>query len=784
MKGVFVIGQTISHYKILEKLGEGGMGVVYKAEDTKLRRKVALKFLPPEMTKDPEAKERFIVEAQAASSLDHANICTVHEIEEADDGRTFIVMSHYDGETLKEKVSRGPLKIEESLNIAIQVAEGLKEAHEKTIVHRDIKPDNVMITSRAQVKIMDFGLAKLSGMVRLTKETSTIGTAAYMSPEQSKGKEVDQRTDIWSLGVLLYEMITGRLPFKGEYDQSVMYAIMNEEPDPITGLRTGVPVELERIVAKALKKNPDERYQNVSDLIVDLRAVQGRLTTGKEEFKPEGKQRPKKWLHITAAALLLVIAVTAVLRMLRPTGPDRIDSIAVLPLENLSDDPEQEYFTDGMTDALIGKLAQISALRVISRTSVMKYKETRKSIPEIARELDVDALIEGTVLQSEDQVRITVQLLGARPERHLWASDYVRDLSDVIVLQEEVSRSIAGEINVTVTQEEQARLSAARPVDPEVYGLYLKGRFYWNLRTHESLERSMMYFQEALKIDPNYALAHIGMADCFLIMGFYAALSPEEAFPTAKAFVEKALKLDDTLAEAYNSLAYIKMLYDWDWDGAEADFKKAIELNPNYSVAHQWYGEYLSLMGRQDEALIEGTIAVDLDPFSSIAKTNRASFYMFTGDVEQAIEVYEEVIESDPDFMVAHFFSTYCYSLLGRHEEAITEARLVRGKFENIGPGKSLPLGFAYAKAGKNEEAREILDSLLTHQDEGYLAPVGVATIYAALGEMDTAFEWLDKAIEVRDHWLVQLKVNRIYKNLRSDPRFPGLLQQIGFEPY
>ncbi len=506
-----MVGKTISHYKILSKLGEGGMGVVYKAEDTKLDRFVALKFLPAHMSQDAENKKRFIHEAKAASALDHANICTIYEIDETEDGQMFIAMACYEGESLKDRIESGPLPIDEALEIAIHTARGLAKAHSKEIVHRDIKPANILLTEDGVVKIVDFGLAKLAGRTQLTKEGTSMGTVAYMSPEQTQGIAVDHRTDIWALGALIYEMVSGRQPFEGDYEQAVMYSIMNEAPEPITGLRTGVPMELERIINKALAKDPKERYQYIDEKLVDLQSLQKQNESGggKTKVQPAGmKSGPKKRLYLYSAVFLVsILAIFAGLRFLQ-TDNAAIDSIMVLPLQNYSGEPEQEYFVDGMTEALITELSKISGLRVISRTSSMRYKNTDKTPPEIAGEINVGALVEGSVLRDGGRVRITAQLIDARADKHLWAENYDRDLENILQLHTEVARAIAKQVQIKLTPRDEARLARAETVDPEVYQLYLRGRYFWSQFTEESLIKSIEYFEQAIARAPNYALAY------------------------------------------------------------------------------------------------------------------------------------------------------------------------------------------------------------------------------------------------------------------------------------
>jgi len=599
-------GSTIAgKYQILEELGRGGMGVVYKAHDTKLKRTVALKFLPSELTHISEVKERFMHEAQAAAALDHPNICTVYEFDEAEE-KTFISMAYIEGQSLKKKIESGPLELDEALRIAIQVAEGLQEAHKKGVVHRDIKSANIMVDERAQAKIMDFGLARMTGGTLLTKEGMTMGTIAYMSPEQARGEEVDHRTDIWSFGVVLYEMFSGQLPFKGDHDQAVVYSILNEKPDPITNLSSEIPMSIDQVVGKALEKNPDERYQNLEDLLDDLRSIsEGIVPEGVKARLRKAKLRRRKRaiLYAGAAGLIIIMAVIALTLF---TGrAEAIDSIAVLPFENLTGDSEQEFFVDSATDELIGQLAQISGLRrVISRTTVMEYKGVEKSLPEIARELNVDAVVEGTVYQVGENVRIRVQLIDALPEeRNLWAETYDRAKTDVLVMYSEMARAIADKTRVNLTAEETTRLSSARQVNPKAYDAYIQGRSHWYRLTAQDLETALGDFELALQIDPNYALAHTGVALVWVGRNQMNLAPRSEAVPLAMAAAEKAVELDNTLAEAHYALALIRTWSEWDWEGAETAFQRAIELNPNFPDVRAYYSHFLAHMGRTDEAL-------------------------------------------------------------------------------------------------------------------------------------------------------------------------------------
>jgi len=546
-----MIGKIISHYRILEKLGEGGMGVVYKAQDTKLDRIVALKFLPKHLLYDSEAKTRFENEAKSASALNHTNITTIYEIDEVE-GECFICMEYAEGKSVKELIKEKTFSIEEILNISIQIAEGLNAAHKKSIVHRDIKSDNIMLTDEGLVKIMDFGLAKLRGVSKLTKTGTTLGTMHYMSPEQVQGTEVDERSDIFSFGVVLYEMITGQLPFKGEHEAAVIYSILNEAPEPLARYKAGVPGELQRVVDKALAKNRDERYQHVDEMIADLKSIRRKLETTPtvhESGKPKRLKKRSAYIYANFAFLIVILILIKLFFFTPSRTP--IDSLAVLPLQNLSGDVNQEYFSDGMTEALITELQKIKSLRVISRTSVMRYKKTEKLLPEIAKDLNVKGVVEGSVSREGDIVRVSVQLIQASPEKHLWARNFDRPMQNILALQSEVAQAIANEIGASLTPQERTRLTSSRPVSPESYQLYLKGCFFWNKATAPAAEKSVEYFQQAIEKDSNFAAPHAALADAYALLGQMAALSQAEYVPKQKKAVMKALEIDDGMGEAH-----------------------------------------------------------------------------------------------------------------------------------------------------------------------------------------------------------------------------------------
>ncbi|MDH3216959.1 MAG: protein kinase, partial [Candidatus Krumholzibacteria bacterium] len=667
-----MIGQTISHYKILEELGGGGMGVVYKAEDTKLKRTVALKFLPPELTRDKDAKTRFIHEARGASALQHNNICAIHEIEETPDGRLFICMDCYEGETLKQKITRGPLQVEEAIDIASQVTAGLSEAHAAGVVHRDIKPANVMVTDKGVVKILDFGLAKLAGQTKVTKTGMTVGTVAYMSPEQARGDETDSRSDIWSLGVMLYEMLAGRLPFRGEVEPAMLYSILNEDPEPVTRTRGDVPIAVEDIIEKALAKERAKRYETMDELLSELETQRDHLTLGIKERRFRALRRLKRRKRLVAGTVAVVVLVAAaVLTQMFHTRSMRIDSIAVLPLENLMGDPEQEYFVDGMTEALITELYKIGALRVISKTSVMRYKDTDKPLPQIARELNVDAVVEGSVFRAGERVRITAQLIGAEPERHLWADNYDRDLSDILALFSDVAQAIAGEIRVTLTPQEQARLASVRPVNPEAQELYLRGKYHIYKSTKAGAKEAIDYFQQAIEIDPDYAEAYAMLAGGHLLLWYFGDLSPEQARSRVAPPLQKALQIDDLLPEAHYIMATIKHYLDWDWAGAETEFKRAIELNANLAENRSEYAWYLVATGRFEEAIAQAKRAVQLDPFSYWTNLTLASTYYYAREYDLAIAHWQQMIELELNVPTAYWWLARTYVQMGAYEDGV-----------------------------------------------------------------------------------------------------------------
>ena len=769
-----MIGKQIFHYKIIEKLGEGGMGVIYKAKDLKLDRFVVLKFLPSHLTTSEEEKQRFILEAKAASSFDHTNICSIYEINETDDGQLFISMAYYEGETLDKKIKEKPLRIDESINISIQIAQALAKAHDKEIIHRDIKPANIMLTKEGGIKVLDFGLAKISKQTKLTKESTTLGTISYMSPEQSKGEEVSCRTDIWSLGVIIYEMLTGQLPFKGEYESAIIYSILNDVQEPVTALRTGVPMELERIINKMLSKKTTERYASVEDLLVDLHKVSKGIESG---IKTSGSNNNKKVLNkkYILGSTILIVLCAILLFLLNPLSEDdhSIKSLAVLPLNNISKNPDQEYFVDGMTDALITELSKIQALTVISRTSVMQFKGTQKTVPEIAKELNVDAIIEGSALLINDKVRITAQLVDAF-DKNRWAESYDRNLKDVFTIHHEVAFAIAREVQKNIIPQDETPSPNQYPKNSEVYQLYLKGRYFYYLYTYDSHKKAIQYFEQVINLDPDFALGYAGLADVY---GIWSALElPREAAITkSKDYVMKALKLDESIAEAHTTLGYIKMDYDWDWQGAEKELRRAIELNPNYVFAYHILSHYLLLMGQNDESLGVSKRALELAPLDLEINGHLGFHYYWIREYDKSIEQYTKTLEIDPNYPWTNTYLGRAYKEIGWYSKSIEK---LKQALSLIGKNEAeilSYLGNVYAVSGDKEEAVEIINELLEQSKQKYVQSAYIAYIYVGLGEKDKAFEWLEKAFQER-----QLEpLSPLLDPVREDPRFIDLMQRM-----
>jgi len=776
------IGSTFAdRYEILEELGKGGMGEVYRVKDKTLSEEMALKVLKPEIAADKDIIERFKNELKLARKIGHRNVCRMYDLNEEEE-TPYITMEYVKGEDLKSFIrKKEKLKEEEVIAIGKQVCEGLTEAHRLGVVHRDLKPQNIMIDKDGDTKVMDFGIARSVEAPGVTQSGVMIGTPDYMSPEQAEGEEADQRSDIYALGVILYEMVTGSVPFRGDTAFSVALKHKTKLPSDPKKLNPDISDDLSRLILICMEKDKERRYQTAGELLSELDKIEKGIPIAVRI--PLRRKLEIKWRSVLlygGVPLLLILLIVAGLSLL--TGQrEVVDSIAVLPLENLSGDPDQEYFADGMTDALIAELGKIRALRVISRQSVMQYKGSTKPMPEIARELNVDGVVEGSVLLSGHRVRITAQLIEARKDRHLWSDNYEGDLRDVLLLQSDVARAIAREVKITVTQEEQARLTSAAKVNPEAYQLYLKGNFFLEKLTPEGIQRSFEHFQQAIKIDPNCAWAYRGIAYYFVMLGFYNFLSPKESFPKAKEAVEKALELDDSLAEAHESLVAIKLYYDRDWMGAERASKRAIELNPNSAGAHLTYGQYLTVVGKHDEAFAEGKRALELNPLSLRSAAGLAGSFMMARQYDQAIEEYQRILEKAPNYWEPRVWLALIYMQKEMYNEAVAAIQNGMKLFREAPP--MIPAAASvYASLGKREEAKELLDELIELSKKRYVSPLWIALIFKSLGQNDQAFEWLEKAYEERDNWLIYFKVTPFFDSLRSDDRYAALLKKMGLE--
>jgi len=743
---------------------------------------VAIKSIPPKLAGDSTTRTRFHREAKLLASLNHPNIAAIHDIIEQGEGAGYLILEYVPGETLAQRIAREPLKLEEAFSIGQQISEAVSAAHEKGVVHRDLKPGNIKITPEGKVKVLDFGLAKATSSqdknqaTAITQPGRVIGTPAYMSPEQACGKPTDKRSDIWSFGCIMYEMLAGHLPFEGETATEILARIIEREPDWEV-LPQEIPANIRALLHRCLEKDPRRRLRDIGDAAIEIKetltlpatATAARLTA------------PVRTLWRWAMAIgLVVVAIVVGLnigrwreKLMGGAGPGRIKSLAVLPLENLTGDPEQEYFADGMTEALIANLGKIGALQVRSRTSIMQYKDVKKPLPEIARELNVDAVVEGSVLRVAEQVRITAQLIHAPTDTHLWVDSYERDLRDVLTLLSDVARTIARQIEITVTPDQEARLAARRPVNPETYEAYLKGMFHLNKFTPEGTEKGLAYLHQAIEKDPADPLAYGGLALGYAASAHGPGASPD-ALPRAKAAALKALELDDTLTEAHAALAQIKLYGDWDWEAAEQAFQRALKLNPNLAQTRAHYSFYLLLFGRTDEASAEMRRVQEVDPLTPLWPAWQGWQYWWTGQYDEAIDEARKSLELYPDFPVGLYVLGSVYAEKGMYEEAIKAHQRAGVLSRDWKSG----LGRTYAMAGRQDEARLVLAEL--EADPTTWDTWFIAQIYAVLGEKDEAFRWLKAAFEPPHHpYLPWFRHSPAFKPLHDDPRFGELLRRI-----
>jgi serine/threonine protein kinase/Tfp pilus assembly protein PilF len=761
-------GTKLGRYEIRSQLGTGGMGEVYLAQDTKLDRSVALKILPPDLAEDSDRMSRFVREAKSASALNHPNIITIHEIGELN-GLHFIATEYIEGETLKSRLEVETLSLKSTLEIALQVVSALDAAHRAGIVHRDVKPDNIMVRGDGIVKVLDFGLLKLTaadrakvdseGVTKMQVRTSVgviMGTTAYMSPEQARGQEMDARTDIWSFGCVLYEMLTNEQAFQGETMTDVLANIIHREPISILAHRRDTPAELERIVAKTVRKNRDERYQSAKELFNDLQQLHTRLLVQAEIIRSgEGE------------------------RVVQLQPSPFLSSIAVLPFANLSAEKDNEYFSEGLTDEIIMNLSKLQMLKVITRGSTMRYVKEGKTHKQIATDLGVQFLLEGSVRRYGSDLRITAQLVDAFRDEYVWAETYRGTMKDIFDIQENVAAEIAQALQLRISPDEKENLKKRPTENTGAYQLYLQGRFFWNKRSEEGLKTAIRYFEQAIEKDPQYAVAWAGIADSYSLLGEFGNIPRKELYPKARAAVNKALELDDRLAEVHTSLASILMLSKWDWTNSEKEFRLALELNPNYATAHHWFSQWFLNMGRLEESLQMIARAAELDPVSQAILKDQGLARYYNRQYDEAIETAKKTLELDPNYAAAHRLLSLAYQSKQMFDEALVEhekwAALTGNKVE-----AAVTLAQLHAVSGRADEARRLIADIKRDQLVIDQLHRGLALVHVALGENDLAFEYLEESCARHEEAILSLKVDPKFDALRSDPRFVELLKKIG----
>jgi serine/threonine protein kinase/Flp pilus assembly protein TadD len=787
---------NLGHYEILSKLGAGGMGEVYLARDKNLDRLLALKVLPAEVSNDKQRRMRFTQEARAASALNHPNIAHIYEISEVD-GFSFIAMEYVEGQSLEQRLAR-PISCSEIIQIGIQAADALAQAHTRRIIHRDIKSSNIMLTSSGQVKILDFGLAKFqhtetSGdqptQVK-TEANAVVGTVPFMSPEQALGKAIDHRSDIFSLGVVLYQLVTGRLPFSGKTSPETLNLITNAEPEAMARFNYDVPAELERIIRKCLEKDRERRYQSAADLLVDLKNLERDSLSTVPLASPKvikTHRRPSSLAFIVIAVVVLSITGFYWYRrsdkIKTSAVPQTVGSIAVMPFANSSGDQNSEYLSDGITESIINSLSQLPSLRVMARATMFRYKGKDVDPRIVGRDLQVDAVLTGRVLQQNNTLVIQADLMNISDGSQLWGEHYTRKLVDVFAIQDEIAKQITDRLRQRLTGEEQKLVTKHYTENPEAYDLYLKGRYFWGKGTEDGFKKAIEYYLQATALDPNYALAYVGIAGSYASLGGVLGYqSPTENYPKSKEFAMRALALDETLAEAHSALATYSLHYEWNWPEAEKEYKRAIELNPNYGFAHSGYGTYLEALGHFDEAVRERQLAQKFDPLSPFAAADVGYPLYYARQYDEAIKHYRRGLELDPKFSWGHLWIGQVYVQRGMYNEAIDEINQAI-QLSGGDTRTRATLGHAFAVAGRRDDAIKVLNELKSLSKERYVSPYFMALIYVGLGDDHQAVAWLEKASEERQPYLMLMKVEPVFDRLHADPGFRAIERRVGLAP-
>jgi TolB-like protein/cytochrome c-type biogenesis protein CcmH/NrfG len=786
MKPGTVVG---GKYKIVEEIGQGGMGIVYKAEDLKLKRCVALKFLPLHLMDSPELKERFLIEAQATAALSHPNICVIHEVGESGE-HPYIAMEFVEGETLKDTLRKGSLAASEALAIVGQVASGLAEAHHKGIIHRDIKSANIMVTAKGQAKVMDFGLAKFSGGSSLTKSQTTLGTVAYMSPEQARGGELDARTDIWSLGVVLYEMLSGKLPFRGDHDQAVIHQIVHADPDPLRKARPDVPPGLEEIVSQALAKKPGDRYQTMEELREDIDAVAEGLKPLKARPRPEarkilGVRTAYVYVGLTVAiALALGLNVGGLRdRILGRTGASaHAVRLAVLPFANLTGDPQQEFFSDGLTQQMNAQLGGLNPqiLSVIGNASVARYKKTNTPIDQIGRDLNVEYVLEGGAQREGTRVLITVELIKTRDQTQVWAESFDRDAASLLTVQSDVVQKVAAVLAVKLLPGAEARLAKSQTIDPAAYEAYLKGSQYWIRMTPGDTDTAQHYFELALKIQPDYAAAYMGLAWVWIVRNQMGYSPPSEAAPEAKAAALKAVSLDDALGEAHYALAVVDTFHDWDLPAAGREWQRAVELDPNYPDGLAMYSHYLMIVGRSDEAMTMIKRALQLDPFNITVHAFYVMDLLFARRYDDVLAEAQNALAMQPDNNAVRDGLFHAQAAKGMYKESL-ETMKAHLKLIYQVPDLDGLIDRGFAEGGFRAAMKHAADALVAYAARHFVVPSDVVWLYDYAGDNAHAMEWVEGGEKVRAPHTPNFAL-LVSDRLHADPGFQEIFRRLGLE--